>query len=125
MLGHVVVIGGLIALIAILSGEMAMWLVLAVVLGLSGLPFFMMQNEAGLRPVVKGDVQRGNVEKACGTVFVEKTQSKSRGASYTLTVNGLQMTIPSKAFTAFRQGENYCVYYLPNSKKFISAEAIA
>jgi hypothetical protein len=122
--GHLVGVGGLIALIALISGEPAMWLVLAVVLGLAGLPFFMMKNEAALRPVVTADVRRGVVEQTCGTVFVQKAQSQQRGAHYTLTVEGVQMTIPAKAFTAFRHGERYCVYYLPNSKTFISAEAI-
>ena len=124
ILGHLVVVGGLIALIAIVSGEPAMWLVLAAVLGLAGLPFFMMKNEAALRPVVTADVRRGRVEKTCGTVFVQKAKSEQRGARYTLTVEGVQMSIPAKAFTAFRHGEAYCVYYLPNSKTFISAEAI-
>lgn len=119
--GHAILIGGLLGAIALITGEVAMWIVLAIVLGLGLLPFVLMTNEGDINPALRGDVQNGFVKKACGITIITKT-TNNNVSTYELYVDGLTLKLTTNQASAFVSEEIYCVYYLPLSKTLLSAE---
>lgn len=122
IIGHAVVIAGLLGAIALITGEVALWVVLAIVLGLGLMPFVIMRNEGNIRPTVRADLERGTVKKTCGRAFVTSESSRSRGTRYQLYINELTLTLTAKQASAFVNEGMYCVYYLPLSQILLSAE---
>lgn len=120
LLGHAIFIGGLLGAIAILTGSIAAWIVLGVVLAFGMLPFVVLQNEGNITPLLRGDYESGKVKQACGVVIL--TEKKVRRVYYELYIDGIILKISAKEATAFIHEEIYCVYYLPRSLKLISAE---
>ncbi|GAB5490521.1 MAG: hypothetical protein Phog2KO_07360 [Phototrophicaceae bacterium] len=120
--GHALLIGGLLGAIAIITGKLAMWIVLAIVLGLGLLPFVLMKNEGDIKPTLRGDVKNGFVKKACGITIITQTKNRDNVSSYELYVDGLTLKLTANQASAFVSEEIYCVYYLPLSKTLLSAE---
>ena len=118
---HAILIGGLLGTIAIITGKLAMWIVLAIVLGLGLLPFVLMNNEGDINPTLRGDVKNGVVKKACGITIITKT-TNNNVSKYELYVDGLTLKLTTNQASAFINEETYCVYYLPLSKTLLSAE---
>ncbi|MEL6526358.1 MAG: hypothetical protein AAFQ07_11680 [Chloroflexota bacterium] len=122
ILGHAVVIAGILGAIAIATGELAMWIVLGIVFAAGLLPFVLMQNEANIRPTVKADLERGKVKKVCGRAFITSETSQSRGTRYELIISDLKLRLTAKQAGAFVNEGMYCIYYLPLSQMLLSAE---
>lgn len=120
ILGHMALIGGILGLIALLTGEAILWLVLLIVLGLGALPFIMMQNEGNLRPVLRADILRGKVASSSGTVFLEARSNRR----VDLLINGQTVRLTPRQAGAFRHEGDYTIYYLPQSHHLLSAEAL-
>lgn len=120
ILGHLVFVGGLLGVIALLTGAAAMWIVLLVVLGLGALPFILLRNEGNIRPALRGDVARNNVHVACGIAVLE--EKRGRRPYVELTVDGITVQLQPQQARFFVPGADYCIYYLPNSRTLLSAE---
>lgn len=120
--GHALLIGGLLGAIAIITGEFAMWIVLAIVVALGLLPFLLMNNEGNINPTLRGDVQHGVVKKACGITIIKQTKDRNNISSYELYVDDLTLKLTASQASAFINEEVYCVYYLPLSRTLLSAE---
>ncbi len=120
--GHAILIGGLLGAIAIITGKFAMWIVLAIVLGLGLLPFLLMNNEGNINPTLRGDVQNGVVKKACGITIIKQTTDRNNVSSYELYVDDLALKLTASQASAFINEEVYCIYYLPLSRTLLSAE---
>lgn len=120
--GHVILIGGLLGLIAIVTGESALWLVVLIVVGLTLLPFVLMQNEGNIRPALRNDIAQGKVASACGIAILQRKQG--RQVSYDLSIGGVTVSLTPAQATAFRDREQYCIYYLPHSLMLVSAEEV-
>jgi len=120
MLAHLGLVGGIIAVLAILTGSKALWFVLILVTILTLMPFGWMQEAHRVRPVVMSDVNRGKVVKSCGIVILR--ENKGRTTTFDLLVDGVALAITPSEAAAFRNENRYCVYYLPESKTLLSAE---
>lgn len=120
MLGHALLIGGLLGAIAIITHSFAAWVVLGIVLAFALFPFLVMQNEGNISPLLRGDYESGRVKQACGMLIL--SQKKGRNIYYELYIDGVTLKISAKEATAFINEEMYCVYYLPRSLKLVSAE---
>ncbi|MGB7339117.1 MAG: hypothetical protein WBC91_09520 [Phototrophicaceae bacterium] len=120
--GHAIVIVGLLGAIAIISARPAMWVVVGVVLALGLLPFLIMNNEGNLNPTLRGDVQKGRVEKVCGIAFITQNKDRNNISSYELYIDGMTFKVTSSQASAFIHEQDYCIYYLPLSKTLLSAE---
>lgn len=119
LLGHFVLLAGIFGVIAIFTHTPAMWLILLLVCGLAGLPFFVARNEFLARPVLQDDIARGKVARACGLALLTH-----EGTRYTLVVEGIAFNVPLKVWSAFQASAGYCVYYLPNSRVLLTAEPL-
>jgi hypothetical protein len=122
ILGHVLVIGGILGAIAIAVGKWEMWIVFAIVVGAALLPFVLLQNEGNIKPALRGDVKAGKVAKACGIVIL--TERKGRSVYYDLYVDGVTLQISANQAEAFVHGDSYCVYYFPHSLMLLTAEPL-
>jgi hypothetical protein len=120
LLGHAVFIGGLLGAIAIITGSIAAWVVLAIVMAFGMLPFVVMKNEGNITPLLRNDYESGKVKQACGIVIL--SEKKGRRIYYELYVDAVTLKITAKEAAAFIHEETYCIYYLPRSLKLISAE---
>jgi hypothetical protein len=121
--GHVLLIGGLLGLIALITGKAALWIVVLIVVGLTLLPFVLMQNEGNIRPALRNDVAQGKVACACGIAILQRRQG--RQISYDLSVGGVTVSLTAAQAGAFRNQEQYCIYYLPHSLTLVSAEELS
>jgi hypothetical protein len=122
LLGHGVLIGGILGAIAIATGETAMWIVFAIVVAAAFLPFVLLNNEGNLTPVVRGDVLAGVVEKTCGIVIL--TEHSGREIYYELYIDSITLKISRSQAAAFVHGDSYCIYYLPKSRTLLTAEPL-
>lgn len=120
ILGHAALLAGLLGLIALISQQPLMLLVLAVVLGMALLPFTLARADNLQRPVVLQDIHAGRVTSVCGPVLLD-SQDKT---SYTLLVSGEPFTLSRDAYFALRPGFEYCFYYLPNSRTILSVAIV-
>ncbi|MCA9915814.1 MAG: hypothetical protein KC496_20810 [Anaerolineae bacterium] len=120
ILGHLLLIGGLLGTIALVTGEAILWLVLLIVVGLGAFPFITMQNEGNIKPALKGDVLGGKVRSTSGFVFIETRGSRR----VDLKVNGKIIEATPRQAVAFQNGNEYTLYYLPQSRVLISAEVL-
>lgn len=120
--GHAVLVVGLLGSIALITGKMAMWIVVGIVLALGLLPFLLMNNEGNINPTLRGDIKKGIVKKACGIVFINVKTGRNDKRSYELYVDGVTLKLNSAQAGAFIHEQDYCVYYLPLSKTLLSAE---
>jgi hypothetical protein len=120
LLGHAALITALLGTIAIMTGSLAAWIVLGMVMALGILPFAVMKNEGNVIPLLRNDYEAGRVKQACGIVIL--SEKKGRNVYYELYVDGVMLKISKKEAGAFIHEETYCVYYLPRSLKLISAE---
>ncbi|MEM9953728.1 MAG: hypothetical protein AAF846_19115 [Chloroflexota bacterium] len=121
ILGHAIVIIGLLGAIAIVAQRPAMWIVVGVVVALGLLPFLVMNNEGNINPTLRGDVQKGKVKKACGIAIITKNQGRT-ATSYELYIDGITLKLTANQAGAFISERDYCVYYLPLSLTLLSAE---
>jgi len=121
ILGHMLLVGGLLGGIAIIAQVPALFIIMIAVLGLSGLPFMLMGKQGGGRPVFANDVARGRVDTICGYVLL---QAEPEAQKYTLMIEGEVFKISKNAFSGFVHQRPYCLYYLPDSKVILSAEAM-
>jgi hypothetical protein len=122
MFGHLIVIGGILAALAVVNQSTALLVVMGVVVLMMFAPFGWVQQKNQQRPIVQDDIARGAVEKACGiAILVEK---KIRKTYFELTIEGITMEISPAQAESFKQGRTYCVYYLPGSKTLLSAETM-
>jgi hypothetical protein len=118
ILGHAVLLVGLLGAIAVIASQPALWLVLAIVGVMALMPLFLARAEFLSRPVVQDDLNRGVVAQACGAAHLTQ-----EGQRYHLRVGGEEFpNVSLKVWGAFRQNASYCVYYLPRSKVILSAE---
>lgn len=122
IIGHALVIGGILGAIAIATGEMALWIVLAIVVAMGLMPFVMMGNEGNINPAFRNDIEAGKVRKVCGMVIVHKIERENRTPKYELYIDGLAFQLSTPQAGAFVSEKDYCIYYLPLSKKILSAE---
>jgi hypothetical protein len=122
IMGHVLVLGGIFAAIAIFTGKGAMWIVFGIVVAAALLPFVLLQNEGNIKPALRGDVKLGKVMKACGIIIL--TERKGRQIYYDLYVDGVTLQISASQAAAFVHQDSYCVYYLPRSLMLLSAEPL-
>jgi len=120
IIGHGVLITGILGAIAIATGERALWVVLGIVVAVAFIPFVLMQNEANIKPTLKSDVNKGKVAVACGIVIL--TAKGNNNPYYELYVDGVTMRITPSQASAFVDKETYCVYYLPLSYMLLTAE---
>ncbi len=117
ILGHFVLLVGLLGVIAITANKPILWAILLVVAGLSAMPFMMSRNEFVMRPVLQSDLSKGRVAQVCGHAHL-----KIEGGSTHLYIGGEAFNVTTKISIAFEQGKPYCLYYLPQSKAIVSAE---
>lgn len=118
ILGHAVLLLGLLGMIAIVANQPIMWLVLAIVGVMALMPFFLTRSEFLSRPVVQDDVNRGKVARVCGVAHLTMA-----GKRYDLRVGTYEFRgVSLKVWGAFKQNIAYCVYYLPRSGVILSAE---
>lgn len=122
IMGHVLVIGGILGAIALFTGKAAMWIVFGVVVAAALLPFVLLQNEGNIKPALRGDIKLGKVMKACGIVIL--TERRGREKYYDLYVDGVTLQISATQAAAFVHEDTYCVYYLPRSMMLLSAEPL-
>lgn len=122
IMGHVLVIGGILGAIALFTGKAAMWIVFGIVVAAALLPFVLLQNEGNIKPALRGDVKVGKVMKACGIVIL--TERKGRQIYYDLYVDGVTLQISATQAAAFVHEDSYCIYYLPRSLMLLSAEPL-
>ncbi len=120
ILGHLLLIGGLLGTIALVTGEAILWLVLLIVIGLGAFPFITIRNEGNIKPTLKSDVLRGKVVSTNGVVFLEPKGSRR----VNLLVNGKSIEATPRQAAAFQNEGEYIVYYLPQSHLLISAEVL-
>lgn len=120
ILGHMLLIGGLLGMIALVTGEAVLWLVLLIVVGLGAFPFITMQNEGNIKPALKSDVLGGKVRSTSGMVFLEPRGSRR----VDLRINGKIIEATPRQAAAFQDEGEYIVYYLPQSRLLISAEVL-
>lgn len=120
--GHVLVIGGLLGVIAMVTGKAALWIVVVFVAGLSLLPFVLLRNEGDLRPALRNDIAQGKVLCSCGIAILQRKQART--PYYELTVSGVSVRLTPAQAKAFQHEENYCIYYLPHSLTLVAAEKI-
>jgi hypothetical protein len=120
VVGHLLLIGGILGVIAFVTGERALWVVFAIVCVLMALPFVLLQNEGNISPLLKADAKAGKVKMTCGMAIIE--QKQGRTVYHTLTINSVTMRLSATQVTAFIHGRHYCAYYLPQSKTLLSAE---
>jgi len=119
--GHLAVVGGMLALLAIFTQSMALWAVFGLAVVMMMAPFGFLRSEGKLnRPVMRDDMAKGRVEKACGIVIL--TEKKGRKTTFDLLVSGISLEISPAEAAAFQHEAMYCVYYLPGSKTLLSAE---
>lgn len=118
LIGHGVVLMGLLGTIALIVNKPAMWGVLLIVAGLAMLPFFAARNEFVRRPVLQDDVNRGSVAVVTGDA-----QLPMENQRYHVRVGNQEFrNVSLKLWGAFRPGVAYHVYYLPQSRIMLSAE---
>jgi hypothetical protein len=122
LLGHGLLIGGVLGAIAIATGETAMWIVFAIVVAAGFLPFVLLNNEGNLAPVLRGDVLAGKVEKISGIAIL--TEHRGRDVYYDLYIEGITFKISPSQAAAFVHGDSYCIYYLPKSQTVLTAEPL-
>jgi len=120
ILGHMVLIGGILGAIALVTGEAVLWLVLLIVLGLGAVPFITLQNEGNLNPILKADVLSGKVVSRSGMVFLDE-QSRQR---VDLQIDGIVLKLLPRQAAAFKHEDEYTVYYLPQSLHLLTAEVL-
>lgn len=121
ILGHALVIGGILGAVAIVTAKPAMWIVLGIVMALGILPFVLMHNEGNINPTLRADAKHGAVKKVCGIVIFDplKDANKNRVELY---IDGITFKLSNAQSTAFINEEVYCVYYLPLSRTLLTAE---
>lgn len=120
--GHALVIGGLLGAIAIITGKVAMWIVLGIVLAMGLLPFVLMHNEGNINPTLRSDSKRGVTKKSCGIVILTPKKRRNNSTYVQLYIDGININISDEQSKAFVNEEVYCVYYLPLSRILLSAE---
>lgn len=125
VLGHAVLVGGILGAIAIITGNTAMWFVLGLVLALGLLPFVLMQNEGNIRPALRGDIKQGTVKKACGIAILTQKKNRHNITQYKLYVDGINIILTSTQASGFVNEALYCIYYLPRSMTLLSAEPMS
>ncbi len=94
---------------------------LAVFGGLAALLISMTRNR--LRRV-RTDLDAGEVCAASGPVKLDIQASGETDVKCTLKVSDLTFDISKQVMLALRDGEPYRVYYLPNTKRILSAELV-
>jgi hypothetical protein len=123
VLAHIAAVGGLLAILAIVTKSAVLWVIFVVVVVTLMTPIGMMQQGGILpRPVLRQDIASGKVAKACGMVILQPQQSLK--PYYELTVAGVTMEIEPAIAAQFKENEIYCVYYLPGSRTLLSAEPV-
>lgn len=118
VLGHIAALGGLMGIIALISGNAAMWLVMLLVLGFAALPVMMLNRGVG-RPILQKELAAGRVQRLQGEISKEKRGTSAR---FYLECEGQRFHITPGVFNAFRDGASYILYILPESSTLISAE---
>lgn len=121
IMGHALVIGSILAAIAIATAKPAMWIVLGIVMAMGILPFVLVHNEGNINPTLRGDVKSGKVKKVCGMVILDplKNAKKNRVELY---IDGMTFSLSNAKGTAFINEEAYCIYYFPLSRTILTAE---
>ncbi|MDQ7025759.1 MAG: hypothetical protein Q9P44_09385 [Anaerolineae bacterium] len=122
LLGHLIAIGALLALLAVMTKSSALWLIMGVVVLMMFAPFGVMQQKNQQRPIVRDDIAKGKVEQVCGIAVL--TEKKRRKTYFELTIAGVTMEISPTEASAFINQRTYCVYYLPGSKTLLAAEPV-
>jgi len=120
LLAHVALILALLGGIALLTGRWELLVVALLVAGLAGLPVVLANNEAFVRPLLAKDLSAGRVAAACGPLA--RQMQTGRATRYYVIVEGVRVEVPRRAFGMFREGVDYCLYYLPESRTLLSVE---
>lgn len=119
--GHLLVIGGLILFISVISQEPILLLVCGLVIGLSVMPFTTLRTTA---VDLRMDLADGVLESVSGQVTVSRSRTKDMAYRVKLVDESLSFVITRKQASAFRSDVPYTIYYLPKSRVIVSAEAI-
>jgi hypothetical protein len=119
VLGHFVLIGGVLGAIALITGEPFMFVVVAIVAGLGALPFMMVGRDGVGRPVLQNDVRRGKVIALTVPVLLDPESGNGR---YHIQAGELRFKVSSRVYNRFIPEADYTLYYLPDSKQLLSAE---
>jgi len=118
VLGHAVLLVGVLGGIAMVVNEPALWVILLIVGALAMLPFFAARSEFVRRPLVQDDVNRGRVASVCGVVELPAEDNR-----YHIRVDGVEFrSVTLKVWGAFSPQRAYCIYYLPQTRIILSAE---
>lgn len=120
--GHLIAVGALLALLAVVTKSPALWVVMGVVVLMMFAPFGIVQQKNQQRPIVHDDIVKGKVETTCGIAVL--TEKKRRKTYFELTIDGVMMEISPTEAGSFVNERSYCVYFLPGSKTLLAAEPI-
>lgn len=121
MVGHFVIVIGLLGLIAFASQNTWMFVITLAVIAVLAAPFSMMAG--GGRPALRDDVAKGQVMSACGDAVLT-SQAGIRGNTYSLMIAQITFKIEERTYRQIENGRAYCAYYLPQSRTLLSIEAV-
>jgi len=126
LMGHVVVIIGILIVIVFVSGvtaERLMFLVVASVVIVSPFLYAMDRisaiKKAGLSPE---DVQSGEVLSVCGLVECYPPPIPTQPAK--IRIEGKSFHVPNTLLDVIDSEQPYCAYYTPHGKRIVSIEIV-
>lgn len=122
LVGHFLLIVGIVGVIAWAVNEPAMWVVFIVIMAVVGLPLTLVGGRGFKRPVLIQDVQAGEVMQVCG--IVRREHVSGRMGYYRLSIEAHQWHVPSSVYHAVADGSMVCAYYLPQSKHLLALEMV-
>lgn len=122
LLGHVALIGALLVGIGVLTQSWVLVAIAVIVVGMLGAPFAMARGGEGMgAAVVQRDARAGRVLSVCGTAHLKREDGPR--ITYLLHIEGETFSISGLLHAALRDGQPYCLYYLPESRRILSMEA--
>jgi hypothetical protein len=71
---------------------------------------------------IRLDLEANQAHSTAGEIQLRR--KAGRGVSYHLTINSLEFDISKQLYNKFVDGENYRIYYAPNSIILLSAEQL-
>ena len=121
LLGHMALIGAVLVAIAVFTESWVMLAVAIVVAGLLGAPFAMASGGEGMgSAVVQRDARTGRVKSICGLLLRKREDGPRPG--HLIHLEGETFSVKASVYAAFQDDQHYCIYYLPESRRILSAE---
>ena len=107
---------------AVLTQSWVLVAIAVIVVGMLGAPFAMARGGEGMgAAVVQRDARAGRVLSVCGTAHLKREDGPR--VTYLLHIEGETFSISGLLHAALRDGQPYCLYYLPESRRILSMEA--